>query len=60
MRRCSELQNELRSVSVPEIQLTQPRPRTNRQKFSVVLVSEGTIPTERSQLVGEVGANFCG
>jgi hypothetical protein len=27
---------------------------------SVALVSKGTIPTERPQLVGEVSANFCG
>jgi hypothetical protein len=27
---------------------------------AVALVREGTISTERSPLVGEVGANFCG
>jgi hypothetical protein len=27
---------------------------------SVALVREGTIPTERPQLVSEVSANFCG
>jgi hypothetical protein len=27
---------------------------------SVALVREGTIPTERPLLVGEVNANFCG
>jgi hypothetical protein len=27
---------------------------------SVALVRERTIPTERSPLVGEVSANFCG
>jgi hypothetical protein len=30
------------------------------KKKSMVWVSEGTIPTERPPLVGEVIANFCG
>jgi hypothetical protein len=33
--------------------------RTNK-KYSVALVREQTIPTERSPLVGEVSSNFCG
>jgi hypothetical protein len=33
---------------------------TLKKKNSVALVREGTIPTERPPLVGEVSANFCG
>jgi hypothetical protein len=31
-----------------------------QQTNSVALVREGTVPTERPQLFGEVSANFCG
>jgi len=33
---------------------------TKHIKFSVALVRERTIPTERPPPVGEVSANFCG
>jgi hypothetical protein len=33
---------------------------TKKETNSVALVRERTIPAERSPLVGEVGANFCG
>jgi hypothetical protein len=34
--------------------------KKQKQKNSMVLVRERTIPTERPPLVGEVIANFCG
>jgi hypothetical protein len=46
---CDIMYSNLQSLDLPKTKLN-----------SVALVRERTIPTERSQLVGEVSANFCG